>query len=103
MCPSIDPMNLNQLTYIRLDQNKLTAPISTYTFFCFPLIRSIYYGGQKISSNQLTQLRTPVFRRYLTPEEYDEAEENHEAEEHYAEHDEDHRERDEDYFDPYLY
>ncbi|XP_077181845.1 osteomodulin isoform X3 [Paroedura picta] len=103
MCPSIDPLNLNQLTYIRVDQNKLTAPISTYAFFCFPLIRSIYYGEQKISSNQRTQLRTPVFRRYLTPEEYDEAEENHEAEEHYEEQDQDHRGRDEDYLDPYIY
>nr|XP_056707064.1 osteomodulin [Euleptes europaea] len=103
MCPSIDPLNFKHLTYIRVDQNKLTAPISTYAFFCFPHIRSIYYGEQKISSNQRTQLRTPVFRRYLTPEEYDEAEENHEAEENYEDQDQDHRGRDEDYFDTYLY
>ncbi|XP_054832118.1 osteomodulin [Eublepharis macularius] len=103
LCPSIDPLNLNHLTYIRVDQNKLTAPISTYAFFCFPHIRSIYYGEQKISADQQTQLRTPVFQRYLTAEEYDEAEENHEAEENLEEQDQDHRGRDEDYFDAYLY
>ncbi|XP_048343986.1 osteomodulin [Sphaerodactylus townsendi] len=97
MCPSMNPLSLNHLTYIRVDQNKLTAPISTYAFFCFPHIRTIYYGEQKISSNQQTQLRTPVFRRYLTPEEYDEAEEN------YEDQDQEHGGRDEDYFDTYLY
>ncbi|XP_044307481.1 osteomodulin [Varanus komodoensis] len=104
MCPSIDPLNLSHLTYIRVDQNKLTAPISTYAFFCFPHIRSIYYGEQKISANQQTQLRTPVFRRYLTAEEYEEAEDDHE--EHVPDHDQDHdhieREED-DYPDAYLY
>ncbi|XP_053158667.1 osteomodulin [Hemicordylus capensis] len=95
MCPSIDPLNLNHLTYIRVDQNKLTAPISTYAFFCFPHIRSIYYGEQKISASQPTQLKTPVFRRYLTPEEYDEAEDDHEEQQQ--------EERNDDYFDPYLY
>ncbi|XP_062977261.1 osteomodulin [Elgaria multicarinata webbii] len=100
MCPSIDPLHLHHLTYIRVDQNKLTAPISTYAFFCFPHIHSIYYGEQKISANQTTQLRTPVFRRYLTSEEYDEAQDGHED----RDHDHDHREREEDdYFDPYPY
>uniref|UniRef100_A0A8D0C8W8 Osteomodulin n=1 Tax=Salvator merianae TaxID=96440 RepID=A0A8D0C8W8_SALMN len=99
MCPSIDPLNFSHLTYIRVDQNKLTAPISTYAFFCFPHVRSIYYGEQKIRGNQQTQLRTPVFRRYLTPEEYDEAEDDHETQEH----DSDQREMDDDYFNPYLY
>lgn len=95
MCPSIDPLNFKHLTYIRVDHNKLTAPISTYAFFCFPHIRSIYYGEQKITANQKTQLRTPVFRRYLTPEEYDEEEDEHEEQEPEG--------RDDNYFDPYLY
>ncbi|XP_042305578.1 osteomodulin isoform X1 [Sceloporus undulatus] len=100
MCPSIDPLNFSHLTYIRVDQNKLTAPISTYAFFCFPHIQSIYYGEQKISTNQRTQLRTPVFRRYLTPEEYEEAEEDNADQDQ----DQDLRGReDDDYFDPYLY
>uniref|UniRef100_A0A6J0UQK1 Osteomodulin n=1 Tax=Pogona vitticeps TaxID=103695 RepID=A0A6J0UQK1_9SAUR len=100
MCPSMDALNFRHLTYIRVDQNKLTAPISTYAFFCFPHIRSIYYGEQKIPANQQTRLRTPVFRRYLTPEEFDEMEDD------YQEQDQDHslRGRDEDDdFDPYFY
>nr|XP_060621892.1 osteomodulin isoform X2 [Anolis sagrei ordinatus] len=100
MCPSLDPLNFSHLTYIRVDQNKLTAPLSTYAFFCFPHIRSIYYGEQKLSTNQRTQLRTPVFRRYLTPEEYEEAEDGHEDQGH--ENDIRGRE-DDDYFDAYLY
>ncbi|KAM6060431.1 osteomodulin isoform 2-T2 [Theristicus caerulescens] len=97
MCPSIDPMNINQLTYIRVDQNKLTIPISTYAFFCFPHIRTIYYGEQNV--NKSTQLRTSVFRRFLTPEEYDEAEDNHETHDHETE--EDH-EAEDNYFRPYF-
>ncbi|XP_008103386.1 osteomodulin isoform X2 [Anolis carolinensis] len=100
MCPSLDPLNFSHLTYIRVDQNKLTAPLSTYAFFCFPHIRSIYYGEQKLSTSQRTQLRTPVFRRYLTPEEYEEAEDGHEDQDH--ENDIRGRE-DDDYFDSYLY
>ncbi|XP_028574680.2 osteomodulin [Podarcis muralis] len=98
MCPTIDPLNLNHLTYLRVEHNKLTTPISTYAFFCFPHIRSIYYGEQKIGANQQTQLRTPVFQRYLTPEEYEEAEDHEEQD-----HDHNQRERDDDYFDPYVY
>ncbi|KAJ7316773.1 hypothetical protein JRQ81_002935 [Phrynocephalus forsythii] len=100
MCPSIDALNFRHLTYIRVDQNKLTAPISTYAFFCFPHIRSIYYGEQKLPANQQTRLRTPVFRRYLTPEEYDEMEDD------YHEQDNAHNLRgreEDDYFDPYFY
>lgn len=82
MCPSIDPLNFNHLTYIRVDQNKLTAPISTYAFFCFPHLDRIYYGEQKISANQITQLRTPLFQRYLTSEEYNDAEDGHEEQVH---------------------
>ncbi|XP_006261181.1 osteomodulin [Alligator mississippiensis] len=94
MCPFIDPVNTNQLTYIRMDQNKLTAPISTYAFFCFPHIRIIYYGEQKGTVSQSTQLRTPVFQRFLTPDEYEEARNEHEVE---YEHEEDVVEREEDY------
>ncbi|XP_026536323.1 osteomodulin [Notechis scutatus] len=101
MCPAIDPLNFKHLTYIRVDQNKLTAPISTYAFFCFPHVRTIYYGEQKISKDQQTQLKTPVFRRFLTPEEYEEAEDFHEEDES---HDHDSRGSDNDnYLDPYFY
>ncbi|NXC45347.1 OMD protein, partial [Penelope pileata] len=99
MCPSINPMYANQLTYIRVDQNKLTAPISTYAFFCFPNIRTIYYGEQNINVNKSTQLRRSVFRRLLTPEEYDETEGDHET--HDQETEEDH-EAENNYFYPYF-
>ncbi|NXG75203.1 OMD protein, partial [Baryphthengus martii] len=99
MCPSIDPMNINQLTYIRADQNKLTVPLSTYAFFCFPHIRAIYYGEQNVNASKSSQLRTPVFRRFLTPEEYDEAEDNLETYDHETE--EDH-EAEDNYFHPYF-
>ncbi|NXX92957.1 OMD protein, partial [Centropus bengalensis] len=99
MCPSIDPMNINQLTYIRVDQNKLTIPISTYAFFCFPHIRTIYYGEQHVNVNKSTQLRTPVFRRFLTPEEYHEAEDYPET--HDRETEEDH-EAEDNFFHPYF-
>ncbi|NWX11831.1 OMD protein, partial [Aegotheles bennettii] len=99
MCPSIDPMNIKQLTYIRVDQNRLTAPISTYAFFCFPHIRTIYYGEQNVNVNKPTQLRRPVFQRFLTPEEYHEAEEDHETRDHETE--EDHESED-NYFHPYF-
>ncbi|XP_068550169.1 osteomodulin [Anas acuta] len=99
MCPSIDPMNTKQLTYIRVDQNKLTTPMSTYAFFCFPHIRTIYYGEQNSNINKSTQLRTPVFRRLLTPEEYDEAEDDHETHDQETEED---REEENNYFYPYF-
>lgn len=98
MCPSIDPLNTNQLTYIRVDQNKLTIPISTYAFFCFPHIRTIYYGEQNVNANKSTQLRTTVFRRFLTPEEYHEADDDHEIQDHETE---DH-EAEDNYFHPYF-
>uniref|UniRef100_A0A8C3PZ03 Osteomodulin n=1 Tax=Chrysolophus pictus TaxID=9089 RepID=A0A8C3PZ03_CHRPC len=100
MCPSIDPMNINQLTYIRVDQNKLTAPISTYAFFCFPHIRTIYYGEQNNNANKSTQIRTAVFRRLLTPEEYDEIEDDHET--HDQETEEEH-EAENNYFFPHFW
>ncbi|NXI48495.1 OMD protein, partial [Galbula dea] len=96
MCPSIQPMN-NQLTYIRVDKNKLTVPISSYAFFCFPHIRTIYYGEQKV--NKSTQLRTSVFRRFLTPEEYEEAEDDRETHDHETEED---QEAEDNYFHPYF-
>ncbi|NWU88505.1 OMD protein, partial [Upupa epops] len=99
MCPSIETLNTNQLTYIRVDQNKLTSPISTYAFFCFPLIRTIYYGEQNTQANKSTQLRTAVFRRFLTPEEFDEAEDNHETHTHETEED---NEAEGNYFHPYF-
>lgn len=102
MCPTIDPLNLKHLTYIRVDRNKLTAPISTYAFFCFPLVRSIYYGEQKISKDQQTQLRTPLFRRFLTQEEFEEAEDFHEEQD--DSHDHESRGSDNNnYLDPYFY
>lgn len=100
MCPSIDPMNINQLTYIRVDQNKLTAPISTYAFFCFPLVRTIYYGEQNSNASKSTQIRTPVLRRLLTPEEYDEIEDDHET--HDQETEEEH-EAENNYFYPHFW
>ncbi|NXY45303.1 OMD protein, partial [Ceuthmochares aereus] len=99
MCPSIDPMNINQLTYIRVDRNKLTTPISTYVLFCFPHIRTIYYGEQHVHVNKSTQLRTAVFRRFLTPEEYQEAEDYPET--HDSETEEDH-EAEDNFFHPYF-
>ncbi|XP_027496392.1 osteomodulin [Corapipo altera] len=101
MCPTLDPLNIHQLTYIRVDQNKLTSPISSYAFFCFPLIRTIYYGEQNVTLNKPSRLRTPVFRRFLTPEEYQEAEDNHET--HSQDTEEDHEAEDNNYFYPYFH
>ncbi|NWS99561.1 OMD protein, partial [Mionectes macconnelli] len=101
MCPTLDPLNIYQLTYIRVDQNKLTSPISSYAFFCFPLIRTIYYGEQNVTVNKPTRLRTPVFRRFLTPEEYQEAEDNHET--HNQDTEEDQEAEDNNYFQPYFH
>ncbi|XP_074055401.1 osteomodulin [Macrotis lagotis] len=92
MCPTIDPTNYHHLTYIRLDQNRLKEPISSYIFFCFPYIHSIYYGEQRKPDGQMVQLKTQVFRRFGAD---DEEEENEpEGEE---------QERTEENFDPYFY
>ncbi|XP_007529243.1 osteomodulin [Erinaceus europaeus] len=64
MCPSIDPLHHHHLTYIRVDQNKLQQPISSYIFFCFPHIHTIYYGEQRSTNGQTIQLKTQVFRRF---------------------------------------
>ncbi|KAJ7424721.1 Osteomodulin [Willisornis vidua] len=100
MCPALNPLYIPQLTYIRVDQNKLMSPISSYAFFCFPLIRTIYYGEQNVTANRPTQLRTPVFRRFLTPEEYQEAADNQET--HNQDTEEDHESEDS-YFHPYFH
>ncbi|NXM30108.1 OMD protein, partial [Oxyruncus cristatus] len=100
MCPTLDPLYIHQLTYIRVDQNKLTSPVSSYAFFCFPLLRTIYYGEQNVTDNKPTQLRTPVFRRFLTPEEYQEAEDNHET--HNQDTEEEDQEAEDNYFHPYF-
>ncbi|NWH79383.1 OMD protein, partial [Piaya cayana] len=99
MCPNIDPLNINQLTYIRVDRNKLTSPISTYAFFCFPHIRTIYYGEQHVNVTKSTQLRTPVFRRFLTLEELHEADDYPET--HDSETEED-QEAEDNFFHPYF-
>uniref|UniRef100_H3BHW5 Osteomodulin n=2 Tax=Latimeria chalumnae TaxID=7897 RepID=H3BHW5_LATCH len=54
MCPTINPINPNQLTYLRIDQNKLKGPLSTYAYLCFPRIQSIYYGEQKKVQTEVT-------------------------------------------------
>ncbi|XP_010598948.1 osteomodulin [Loxodonta africana] len=64
MCPSINPLHYNHLTYIRADQNKLKEPISSYIFFCFPHMHTIYYGEQRSTNGQTIQLKTQVFRRH---------------------------------------
>jgi osteomodulin len=64
MCPSIDPLHHRHLTYLRVDQNKLKEPISSYIWFCFPHIHSIYYGEQRSTNGQIIQLKTQVFRRF---------------------------------------
>ncbi|XP_012507281.1 PREDICTED: osteomodulin [Propithecus coquereli] len=64
MCPSIDLLHLHHLTYLRVDQNKLQEPISSYIFFCFPHLHTIYYGEQRSTHGQTIQLKTQVFRRF---------------------------------------
>ncbi|XP_072455312.1 osteomodulin [Notamacropus eugenii] len=95
MCPSVDPIHYRHLTYIRLDQNRLQEPISSYIFFCFPYIHSVYYGEQRKPDGQMVQLKTQVFRRFLGEEE-DEEEEGGEPEGP-------EQERTEENFDPYFY
>lgn len=47
MCPSLDLGNPNMLTYIRLDNNKLTGPVDYYAYRCFPRLVMIFYGSQR--------------------------------------------------------
>ncbi|KAM9098798.1 osteomodulin [Sarcophilus harrisii] len=97
MCPRIDPMHYHHLTYIRLDQNRLKEPISSYVFFCFPYIHSIYYGEQRKPDGQMMLLKTQVFRRFQEEEEEEEGDgEGNEPEGQ-------ERGRTEENFDPYFY
>ncbi|XP_004870134.1 osteomodulin [Heterocephalus glaber] len=75
MCPFVDPLQQHHLTYLRVDQNKLREPISSYIFFCFPHIHSIYYGEQRSTNGQTIQLKTQVFGRFQDDDE--EEEEDH--------------------------
>ncbi|XP_027691696.1 osteomodulin [Vombatus ursinus] len=100
MCPSIDPIHYRHLTYIRLDQNRLKEPISSYIFFCFPYIHSVYYGEQRKPDGQMVQLKTQVFRRFQVDDD-EEEEEGGDGEEHEPEGQE--QGRTEENFDPYFY
>lgn len=98
MCPSIDPLHHHHLTYIRVDQNKLKEPISSYIFFCFPHIHTIYYGEQRSTNGQTIQLKTQVFRRFQDDddesEDHDDPDNAHESPE---------QEGAEGHFDPHYY
>ncbi|XP_029455242.1 osteomodulin [Rhinatrema bivittatum] len=101
MCPSIDPMNSNRLTYFRVEKNKLKAPISTYIFLCFPHMRSIYYGEQNGKD-----IQNPILPQFPMPQDHEEEEEEEDEdrgawpEEH---EEEEHGGMDHDDFDPYSY
>uniref|UniRef100_A0A8C5QZK9 Osteomodulin n=1 Tax=Leptobrachium leishanense TaxID=445787 RepID=A0A8C5QZK9_9ANUR len=69
MCPTMDPMNTNRLTYLRVDQNKLKGPISTFAFLCFPHLQSIYYGEQKRGSSDSPYIQGPVIPQFPMMEE----------------------------------
>lgn len=99
MCPFVDPLQQHHLTYLRVDQNKLKEPISSYIFFCFPHIRSIYYGEQRSTNGQTIQLKTQVFRRFEDDDE--EEEEDHDT--HDNTHMSQEQEGPEEYFDPHYY
>ncbi|XP_020820028.2 osteomodulin [Phascolarctos cinereus] len=100
MCPSIDPIHYRHLTYIRLDQNRLKEPISSYICFCFPYIHSVYYGEQRKPDGQTVQLKTQVFRRFQADDEEEEEEEG-DGQGHEPEGQE--QGRTEENFDPYFY
>ncbi|XP_068940533.1 osteomodulin [Petaurus breviceps papuanus] len=102
MCPSTDPIHYRHLTYIRLDQNRLKEPISSYIFFCFPYIHSVYYGEQRKPDGQMVQLRTQVFRRFQGDDE-DEEEEGEGGDGEGNEPEGQEQERTEENFDPYFY
>ncbi|XP_053433689.1 osteomodulin [Nycticebus coucang] len=99
MCPSIDPLHLHHLTYLRVDQNKLKEPISSYIFFCFPHLHSIYYGEQRSTRGETIQLKTQVFRRFQDnddddSDDHDDPDGAHESQE---------QEGAEGHFDPHYY
>ncbi|XP_006631164.1 osteomodulin [Lepisosteus oculatus] len=59
LCPTIDLLRPNLLTYIRIDQNRLKGPINYYIYQCFPRIQNIFYGEQQVIENYLPP---PVFQ-----------------------------------------
>ena len=79
MCPSVDPLHYHHLTYIRVDQNRLKAPISSYIFLCFPHIHTIYYGEQQSTNGQTIQLKTQVFRRFEDDGDSEDHDDHHEG------------------------
>ncbi|XP_053577161.1 osteomodulin [Bombina bombina] len=99
MCPVMDPIYPNRLTYLRVEQNKLKAPISTYAFLCFPHMQSIYYGEQKQDGGDNPQLRPPMFPQFPGPDEEEEEDEREAAGEYHGHW---HEEEDND-FDDYTY
>lgn len=103
MCSFIDPMNPNRLTYLRIDKNRLQAPLSTLAFFCFPHVQNIYYGEQKKGEGKDTKLEAPLFPQFPVPEE--EHEEGPEDRFYYHEEGEPRRSEEEDdfEFEPYSY
>ncbi|KAG8436249.1 hypothetical protein GDO86_007374 [Hymenochirus boettgeri] len=76
MCPVIDHLNPNRLTYLRLDQNKLKAPISMYAYLCFPHMQRIYYGEQKRVNGEYTRIQEPMLTHPPVSEEEDEDDED---------------------------
>lgn len=81
MCPSVDPLFYHHLTYIRVDQNKLKEPISSYIFLCFPHIHSIYYGEQRSINGQTIQLKTQVLGRFQDDADSEDHDDHHEGSE----------------------
>ncbi|XP_075406837.1 osteomodulin [Tenrec ecaudatus] len=83
ICPTLDPLQYYHLTYIRVDQNRLKEPISSYILSCFPHMHSIYYGEQRNTNGQTIQLKTQVFRRYQDDDsdEHDDQQNNYESQE----------------------
>ncbi|KAM4877549.1 osteomodulin isoform 1-T2 [Thomomys bottae] len=101
MCPSIDPLYDHHLTYLRVDQNRLKEPISSYIFSCFPRIHTIYYGEQRSIDGQMIELKTQVFRRFQDDDDDDDDDDNHEN--HYNIHEGQEQAGTEEHFYPYYY
>ncbi|XP_006190068.1 osteomodulin isoform X2 [Camelus ferus] len=79
MCPTVDLLYYHHLTYIRVDQNKLKEPVSSYIFLCFPHLHSIYYGEQRSADGQTIQLKTQVYRRFPDDSESEDHDDHHEG------------------------
>ncbi|OCT85593.1 hypothetical protein XELAEV_18023762mg [Xenopus laevis] len=80
MCPKIDHSNTNRLTYLRVDQNKLKAPISTFAYLCFPNMQRIYYGEQKHAEGETPKVQEPMLTHPSVSEEEDEDEDDDDRE-----------------------